>query len=102
MRLVSVWIAQAAEVAYVSVLLNPSNAMEQNRPWETDGRSYGNEIQPFKEPEVLLPCSQVAATGLYPEPAEYSPYPIYLGLILIFSRYLRPHLPNSLPLRFSD
>jgi hypothetical protein len=33
-----------------------------------------------------LPCSQKPAAGTYPDPAEYSPHPIYLKFILILSR----------------
>jgi len=44
------------------------------------------------EPEGSLPCSQQLTTGPYPEPDESSPH-IPILFILIFSSYLRLHLP---------
>jgi len=44
--------------------------------WKSNRFSARQEISPhFTVPEGSLPHSQVPATCLYPEPAQFSPYP---------------------------
>jgi len=51
-------------------------SMKPSSPWEANMSSAKQEIpQPFTEPEVSLPHSQVPAICPYPEPARPSPCP---------------------------
>ena len=68
--------------------------MEQTPSWEANQFSANQEI-----PKGSLPCLQVPATCLYPEPDQSSPLPChstFLRFILIWSSHLRLGLPSDL------
>jgi hypothetical protein len=51
-----------------------SNQTTEQSPSESNSHSASQEIpRLFMEPKGSLPCSQQPASGLYPEPDEFSP-----------------------------